>query len=134
MCAVSLDEALHVVHTLCGEEAAVAVETKVWSPTCWSALVEIIKYNSPLHVGLPVLQYSVLGVPAARNCSSRQILRRLRQEGWEVKAQRGSHIQLVHPSRSGKVTVPHPRDSIPHKTLESIMRQAGLTLEGLLLD
>ncbi|MEW6229581.1 MAG: type II toxin-antitoxin system HicA family toxin [Bacillota bacterium] len=44
-----------------------------------------------------------------RKYSSRGILRILHEDGWVEKNQRGSHVQLVHPTKPGKVTVPHPR-------------------------
>ncbi|MGB9887504.1 MAG: type II toxin-antitoxin system HicA family toxin [Moorellales bacterium] len=54
--------------------------------------------------------------------SSREILRILRKRGWVVKNQVGSHVQLVHPSKPGKVTVPHPRKELPGKTVKSILK------------
>jgi len=39
---------------------------------------------------------------------------------------RGSHCQFKHPSKPGKITVPHPRRDLPEGTLRSIFRQAGL--------
>lgn len=44
----------------------------------------------------------------------------------KVKAQRGSHVQLVHPTKRGKVTVPHPKGSLPIRTIHSIMKQAQI--------
>ncbi|MCR4420529.1 MAG: type II toxin-antitoxin system HicA family toxin [Clostridia bacterium] len=61
-----------------------------------------------------------------KRCSSREILRILWEHGWVVKNQVGSHVQLVHPARPGKVTVPHPRKELPSKTVRSILKQAGL--------
>ncbi|MGB9662025.1 MAG: type II toxin-antitoxin system HicA family toxin [Moorellaceae bacterium] len=62
--------------------------------------------------------------------SSREVLRILQKDGWIIKNQVGSHVQLVHPVKPGKVTVPHPRKNIPLRTLKSIFRQARLE-EGL---
>lgn len=58
--------------------------------------------------------------------SSTQILRILYSDGWIEKNQRGSHVQLVHPTKPGKVTVPHPRKDLDPKTVKSILNQAGL--------
>lgn len=60
--------------------------------------------------------------------SSREILRRLAHDGWRVDRQNGSHVQLVHPTKKGLVTVPHPNKDIRIGTLRSIERQSGLTL------
>jgi predicted RNA binding protein YcfA (HicA-like mRNA interferase family) len=56
------------------------------------------------------------------------VLRRLRVAGFEVVAIKGSHHQLRHPARPGRVTVPHPVKDLPIGTLRSIERQSGLKL------
>jgi predicted RNA binding protein YcfA (HicA-like mRNA interferase family) len=61
---------------------------------------------------------------------SREIIRALTAAGWQHVATKGSHYQFKHPSRSGRVTVPHPKRDIPLGTLRSIEKQAGLTLRG----
>jgi len=43
-------------------------------------------------------------------------------------AQKGSHCQLRHPTKKGRVTVPHPRRDIPLGTVKSIEKQSGLLL------
>jgi predicted RNA binding protein YcfA (HicA-like mRNA interferase family) len=57
--------------------------------------------------------------------SSREIAGRLEKEGWELARQSGSHRQYKHPTRPGRVTLPHPVKDIPVGTLRSIYRQAG---------
>jgi predicted RNA binding protein YcfA (HicA-like mRNA interferase family) len=59
---------------------------------------------------------------------SGQTLRMLVAEGWFEVARKGSHVQLKHPFREGRVTVPHPRKDLPVGTVKSIERQAGLRL------
>jgi predicted RNA binding protein YcfA (HicA-like mRNA interferase family) len=49
-------------------------------------------------------------------------------EGWRKVAQKGSHVQLKHPTKPGRVTVPHPKRDIPTGTLRSIEKQCGLKL------
>lgn len=58
----------------------------------------------------------------------REVLKILRQDGWvEVENRtKGSHIQLRHPTKPGKVTVPSHGGDVAKGTLNSIMRQAGL--------
>jgi len=58
--------------------------------------------------------------------SSKEILRILAQDGWTFNRQRGSHIQLEHPVKKGKVTVPYPKKNLKPKTIQSILKQAGL--------
>lgn len=56
----------------------------------------------------------------------KELLKILSSEGWEIKNQRGSHIQLVHSERSGKVTVPNHNRDLKTGTLKNIFKQAGL--------
>ena len=59
--------------------------------------------------------------------TAKELLRILKADGWKEKTQRGSHLQLVHPSKPGKVTVPmHAGQDLDPKTANSILRQAGL--------
>ena len=59
---------------------------------------------------------------------SRDVLAALRADGWKQVAQKGSHINLKHSTKPGRVTVPHPRRDLPIGTLKSIERQAGIKL------
>lgn len=56
----------------------------------------------------------------------RELLKILREDGWVEKAQKGSHLQLVHSRKRGKVTVPVHGGDIPKGTLNSILKQAEL--------
>ena len=56
----------------------------------------------------------------------KELLKLLKQDGWQEKDQKGSHLQLVHPDKSGKVTVPIHGGDIPKGTLNAILKQAGL--------
>ena len=38
--------------------------------------------------------------------TAKEIVRILKADGWIKKAQKGSHLQMVHPTKSGKVTIP----------------------------
>jgi predicted RNA binding protein YcfA (HicA-like mRNA interferase family) len=56
----------------------------------------------------------------------REVLQILHRDGWREVSTNGSHMQLKHPTKPGKTTVPkHTGDILP-KTLKSIMKQAGL--------
>jgi predicted RNA binding protein YcfA (HicA-like mRNA interferase family) len=57
--------------------------------------------------------------------NSREIIKRLRKDGWELVHIKGSHHQFKHPQKAGRVTVPHPKRDLPVGTLKSIFRQAG---------
>ena len=57
--------------------------------------------------------------------NSREIIKRLLNDGWVCVRTKGSHRQYKHPERPGLVTVPHPKKNFPAGTLKSIYRQAG---------
>lgn len=59
---------------------------------------------------------------------SKSIIRALEKDGWYKVAQKGSHVQFRHPTRKGRVTVPHPKKDLPLGTLRSIEKQSGLRL------
>jgi predicted RNA binding protein YcfA (HicA-like mRNA interferase family) len=57
----------------------------------------------------------------------RDVIRVLKQDGWVVVVTEGSHRQLKHPTKPGRVTVAgHPSLEVPRGTLNSILKQAGL--------
>ena len=56
---------------------------------------------------------------------SREVIARLRAEGWVLVRTKGSHCQFRHPAKPGLVTVPHPRKDFPAGTLKAIKKQAG---------
>ena len=57
---------------------------------------------------------------------SGDIVKRLKADGWFLVRVVGSHHQFKHPTKTGKVTVPHPKKDLPLPTLNSILKQAGL--------
>jgi predicted RNA binding protein YcfA (HicA-like mRNA interferase family) len=59
---------------------------------------------------------------------SRTVIARLRADGWKQVGQKGSHVQFKHPTKPGRVTVPHPVKDIPIGTLRSIEKQSGVKL------
>ncbi|WP_129126402.1 type II toxin-antitoxin system HicA family toxin [Geomonas oryzae] len=56
---------------------------------------------------------------------SREIIRRLEEDGWQFVGGKGDHRKFKHPQRPGHVVVPCPRKDIPIGTLRQIFRQAG---------
>ena len=61
-----------------------------------------------------------------------ELLRALKRAGWVEAHQEGSHIQLRHPTKPGRVTVAYHRgDVLNPKTLLSALEQAGLTVDEL---
>jgi predicted RNA binding protein YcfA (HicA-like mRNA interferase family) len=60
--------------------------------------------------------------------SSREALKSLKAAGFVIVDQKGSHVQLKHPARAGRVTVPHPKRELPVGTIASIERQSGIKI------
>lgn len=56
------------------------------------------------------------------------VLKALLADGWFITAVRGSHRQLRHPVKPGKVTLNgKPSSDIWGQELKSVERQSGLT-------
>ncbi|MDO9508241.1 MAG: type II toxin-antitoxin system HicA family toxin [Thermovirgaceae bacterium] len=58
--------------------------------------------------------------------SSRQVIKFLEAEGWYCIAIEGDHHQFKHPTKKGKVTVPHPKKELRRYEISSIRKQSGL--------
>lgn len=56
----------------------------------------------------------------------REIEKLLKADGWVYKNSRGSHDHYIHPTKPGKVTVPHHKGDLDIGTAKSILQQAGL--------
>lgn len=48
------------------------------------------------------------------------------KDGWIFKNQEGSHRHYIHPTKTGKVTIPFHNKDLNKKTENSIKKQAGL--------
>lgn len=71
-------------------------------------------------------------MPPLPRITGREVVRALGKLGWVVVAQKGSHAQLKHPGRGGRVTVPlHAGETIGPGLLRSILSQAGISVEEL---
>ena len=63
----------------------------------------------------------------------RQVIRALERGGFYVHHVTGSHYFLVHPDRPGlRVTVAYHNKDLKPKTLRSVVRQAGFTIDEFL--
>ncbi len=62
------------------------------------------------------------------NISPKEAIRALMKAGFYIHQTSASHVQLKHPTKPGKVTVPyHTRFDLPKPIIKSIIRQAGLS-------
>lgn len=57
----------------------------------------------------------------------REIENIIKKHGWQYSYTKGSHYYYIHPTKPGKVTIPyHPSKDLKIKTVNSILKQAGL--------
>ena len=64
-----------------------------------------------------------------KSYSSSEVIRLLKDRGWEEVACVGDHHQFKHPFRSGRITVPHPKKDLPIGTVMNIFRCAGIKVK-----
>lgn len=67
------------------------------------------------------------GIISMRLYSSAELIRILNDDGWYFYRATDSHHHFKHPTKKGKVTIPHPRKDIPYKTVKNIFKQADIT-------
>ncbi|WP_428095750.1 type II toxin-antitoxin system HicA family toxin [Candidatus Thioglobus sp.] len=57
--------------------------------------------------------------------TSKEIIKKLKKDGWIKVGGKGDHEKFKHPTKPGHVIVPHPRKDLRPGTLNSIFKQAG---------
>ena len=71
--------------------------------------------------------------PRLPHITAVELLRALKRDGWQRVRQSGSHLTMKHPHKPGVVIVPmHATVTLKPKTLATILKQAGLTVDELL--
>jgi predicted RNA binding protein YcfA (HicA-like mRNA interferase family) len=61
--------------------------------------------------------------------NGRKLIKLLEDDGWDEVGVQGSHHHFKHPTRLGKLQVPHPKKDLAFGTARGIMRDAGLLIE-----
>lgn len=57
----------------------------------------------------------------------REIEAIIKKDGWQYSYTTGSHYYYIHPTKTGKVSIPfHTGKDLKIKTVNSILKQAGL--------
>ena len=56
----------------------------------------------------------------------KELIKRLKEEGWYEVDQTGGHKHFKHPTKAGKVTIPDHHKDLKPKTLSAILKQTGL--------
>jgi predicted RNA binding protein YcfA (HicA-like mRNA interferase family) len=56
----------------------------------------------------------------------REVEKLIVDDGWSFVGAKGSHFQYRHDKKPGKVTIPNHKGDLNIKTVNSILKQAGL--------
>lgn len=57
--------------------------------------------------------------------NSKELIKRVEKEGWELMSVTDSHHKFRHPGHKGRVIIPHPKKDFAIGILKNIYRQAG---------
>jgi len=69
-------------------------------------------------------------MPRMPRVPAREVVNALERAGWYVHNVSGSHHQLLHPERPGKVTVPvHGNRILQPWLLKKVLNQATMTVD-----
>jgi predicted RNA binding protein YcfA (HicA-like mRNA interferase family) len=61
---------------------------------------------------------------------SSDIIKLLETDGWVLRSVRGSHHVFNHPTRTGHISVPHPKKDLGTGLVHKLLKQAGLKGES----
>jgi predicted RNA binding protein YcfA (HicA-like mRNA interferase family) len=61
---------------------------------------------------------------------SSDIIKLLETDGWVLRSARGSHHVFNHPTRTGHISVPHPKKDLGTGLVHKLLKQAGLKGES----
>jgi predicted RNA binding protein YcfA (HicA-like mRNA interferase family) len=59
--------------------------------------------------------------------SGKDVVKNLQNEGWTIKRQKGSHVQMTKGARHATVPI-HGNKDLPKGTLKAIEKQTGVKL------
>lgn len=57
---------------------------------------------------------------------SKDLLKKLKEDGWYEDRVKGSHHILKHPTKPGHLSVPHPKKDLGVGLVAKILKAAGL--------
>jgi predicted RNA binding protein YcfA (HicA-like mRNA interferase family) len=63
--------------------------------------------------------------------TSKEIIKILKQKGFELDRSKGSHQIFIHPVKGNRVVVPMHNRDLPIGTFLSILKQAGIDKDEL---
>ncbi len=60
----------------------------------------------------------------------KKLMKTLESAGWEPTEQRGALVQLAHPKRAGRVTLPSQKCTVPDDVAAQVLAAAGIKVKG----
>jgi predicted RNA binding protein YcfA (HicA-like mRNA interferase family) len=60
--------------------------------------------------------------------NSKTLIKKLESDGWILRRVKGSHHIFVHPTKSGHLSVPHPKGDLGKGLVNALLKQAGIKL------
>ena len=61
-----------------------------------------------------------------KSWSSREVIKKLKANGWYYVDTSGDHYHYKHPTKKGKITVVHPQKDMKIYELQSLEKVSGL--------
>lgn len=61
-----------------------------------------------------------------KSYSSREVIKKLKADGWYEVHCIGDHHQFKHPTKKGRITVTHPMKDMKKENLKQISQQSGI--------
>jgi predicted RNA binding protein YcfA (HicA-like mRNA interferase family) len=58
--------------------------------------------------------------------NSKELLKELMKDGWYIDRVVGSHHILKHPTKSGHISLPHPKKDLGVGIVKAIKKTAGI--------
>jgi predicted RNA binding protein YcfA (HicA-like mRNA interferase family) len=58
--------------------------------------------------------------------NSKELLKLLERDGWIMRSSKGSHHVFKHPTKTGHITVPHPKKDHGVGLVQKLLKQAGI--------
>ncbi len=71
-------------------------------------------------------------MPKLPSFKPRQLIKKFEKAGYVIDRQRGSHVILYHSKQGKRLTIPMHVKDLPKGTLNSIIKQSGLSREEFL--
>jgi predicted RNA binding protein YcfA (HicA-like mRNA interferase family) len=58
--------------------------------------------------------------------NSKELIKRLQEDGWVLRGVKGSHHIFTHPEKPGHISIPHPKKDVRKGLSLKLLKHAGL--------